>query len=98
MSQHSDTGIQGGSLLDDLADGVGAALYALGHDDHEVGTAGQTGPADGLQQVGFIVHRVLRDDHGSSAAGHAHGEGQMARPVAHDLHHGTALVRLHGVP
>ena len=47
----------------------------------------------------FLIVNVLLGDHDCRrAAGHAHIEGQMAGVAPHDLHDGTALMGLHGVP
>ena len=60
MAQDGDAGCpERWPLVDLFGDLIGAALHALGHDDHEVGAAGQTGPADGLDQVLLVVDHLL---------------------------------------
>ena len=98
VTQHRDTGVQGRGLLNDLAHGVGAALHALGHNNHEVRASPQAGPADGLQQIDLIIHRMFGHDHSGGAAGHTHVQSQMTRTMAHNLYHRAALVGLHGIP
>ena len=63
-----------------------------------MGASAQAGPADRLDHILLKVHFPLRNQNHRSPAGDAHGIGQIAGPVPHDLHHGAAFVGLHGVP
>ena len=44
------------------------------------------------------VEGTLRHQHRRGTHGQTYVQRQIAGPVAHDLHHGTALVGLHGIP
>ena len=97
MAQNGDAGVKPQLLPDLLAHGD-AAGRALGHHDHKVGLAAEPRPADLLGHMQVEVVCPLRHQHRRSAHGHAHIQRQIPGPVAHDLHHGAALVGLHGVP
>ena len=98
VAQNGHAGIQCQFFLDALGNAVRAAVHALGHDDHEVGTAGQSGPADGFHHAGFKVQMLFRHDHHGGADSQTNGHGQVACVTAHNFYHGAALVRLHGIP
>ena len=96
VAQNGDAGVQPQLLFDLLAHGH-AAGGALSHHDHKVGLAADAGAADLLSHVLFKVVGALGHQHGGGADGHAHIQRQITGAVAHDLHHGAALVGLHGV-
>ena len=97
MAKNGDPGINADFFVDALGDVHGAA-GTLRHHDHVVGDAGQTGPADLLHDVAVKIQLPLGNQHGGGAHGDAYIQGQIPRVAAHDLHHGAALMGLHGVP
>ena len=83
--------------MDSAADLHGVAC-TLSHHHHVVGGARQTGPANLLDNIPVKIQLFFRNQNGGGPCGNPHGQRQIAGVAAHDLHHGAALVGLHGVP
>ena len=95
MAQDSDTGIQIGTLLDDPGN-LGSTGEAFRHDDHVVGEAVETSPADLLDQF-FLSGLMFGDQNSGGAGGQTNIHSQITGVTAHDFNHRAALVGLHGV-
>ena len=96
VTEDGDAGIETQLLADLLAHCHGRGC-AFRHHDHEVSTAAKTGLTDLIGNVFIEIILRLRYEDGGSAGGKTHIEGEIACVATHDLHHGAALVGLHGV-
>ena len=54
--------------------------------------------ADLFGHLGMEIIGAFRHQHRRGPHGYAHIQGQISGVAAHDLHHGAALMGLHGVP
>ena len=96
MAEDGYARLHADGIVDLFAD-VHRAAGAFGHDDHEVGVAGEAGILNALDNVLLEVDRVLGHEDGRGTDGDADVQRQEACVSAHDLDHGAALVGLHGV-
>ena len=96
MAQNGDAGIQVNGFFD-LTGNFSSGACALGHNNHVVGEAIETGSADFLNHIPLEIDGFFRNQNGGCANSKTDVHGKIAGITTHDFHHGATLVGLHGI-